>query len=158
MEMKSGILAGMLLATVVAGPAFAQGAPIKLANVAELSGGGATVGTNWKNGIDLAIEEINAKGGILGKKIDTPILDTQSDAGISRTPCCSSEALASSSQAPSTSSLSEYAPASPVLVEARVPTIVVAAVDVVANVRVEPALVRVDTGPPIRIRTHSFLI
>src|SRR6476619_1647644 len=32
----------------------------------------------------LAIDEINAKGGILGRKIDTPLLDTQSDAGISR--------------------------------------------------------------------------
>ena len=62
--MKSGIFAGLLLATVSAAAAFAQGAPIKLANVAELSGGGATVGTNWKNGIDLAIEEINAKGGV----------------------------------------------------------------------------------------------
>ena len=41
MEMRSGILAGMLLATVMAGPVFGQGAPIKLANVAELSGGGA---------------------------------------------------------------------------------------------------------------------
>src|SRR5262249_7961494 len=31
-----------------------------------------------------AIEEINAKGGILGRKIETPHLDTQSDAGIAR--------------------------------------------------------------------------
>jgi len=31
--------------------------------VAELSGGRrGTVGTNWKNGIDLAIEEINRQG------------------------------------------------------------------------------------------------
>ena len=40
--MRSGFFAGLLLATVSAGAAFAQGAPIKLANVAELSGGGAT--------------------------------------------------------------------------------------------------------------------
>ena len=32
----------------------------------------------------LAVEEINAKGGILGKKIDMPVLDTQSEAGVSR--------------------------------------------------------------------------
>ena len=32
-------------------------APIKLANVAELSGGGASIGANWKNGIDLAMRE-----------------------------------------------------------------------------------------------------
>jgi len=84
MEMKSGILAGMLLATVMAGPAFAQGAPIKLANVAELSGGGATVGTNWKNGIDLAIEEINAKGGVLGRKVEVTHADSQSNPGVAR--------------------------------------------------------------------------
>ena len=74
----------MLLATVVAGPAFAQGAPIKLANVAELSGGGATVGTNWKNGIDLAIEEINAKGGVLGRKVEVTHADSQSNPGVAR--------------------------------------------------------------------------
>ena len=68
--MKSVTLA-LLVATGLAGAAFAQsGAPIKLADVAELSGAGATVGTNWKNGIDLAIDEINAKGGVLGRKIE----------------------------------------------------------------------------------------
>src|SRR6266702_2921995 len=83
MEMKSGILAGMLLATMAAGAALAQsGAPIKLANVAELSGGGATVGTNWKNGIDLAIEEINAKGGVLGRKLEVTHADSQSNPGV----------------------------------------------------------------------------
>jgi branched-chain amino acid transport system substrate-binding protein len=54
--MKPKILAGVLLASVLSCAAFAQSsAPIKLANVAELSGGGATVGNNWKNGIDLAV-------------------------------------------------------------------------------------------------------
>ena len=42
--MKSTMMAGAVLATILAGSAFAQsGTPIKLANVAELSGGGATV-------------------------------------------------------------------------------------------------------------------
>src|ERR1700710_438102 len=84
MEMKSGIIAGILLATVSATFAFAQSGPIKLADVAELSGGGATVGTNWKNGIDLAIEEINAKGGILGRKLEVSHADSQSNPGVAR--------------------------------------------------------------------------
>ena len=42
---------------------------IKIPNIIELSGGGATVGTMWKNASTMAAEEINAKGGILGKKI-----------------------------------------------------------------------------------------
>ena len=65
-------------------PHSRKAAPIKLANVAELSGGGATVGTNWKNGIDLAIEEINAKGGILGRKIEVTHADSQSNPGVAR--------------------------------------------------------------------------
>ena len=83
--MKPGILAGVVLATTLSAAAFAQsGAPIKLADVAELSGGGATVGTNWKNGIDLAIEEINAKGGILGRRVQVTHADSQSNPGVAR--------------------------------------------------------------------------
>ena len=72
--MKLRILAGALLAGAMATAAYAEGLPIKLADVAELSGGGATVGTNWKNGIDLAVEEINAKGGVLGRKLEVSII------------------------------------------------------------------------------------
>lgn len=67
---------------VLAVPAFAQ--PIQLADVIELSGGGATVGTNWKNGVDMAIAEINAKGGILGHKIEVTHADSQSIPGTAR--------------------------------------------------------------------------
>lgn len=63
----------------------AQDKTVYMPALMELSGAGAVSGTNFRDGMLLAIEEINAKGGILGKKIDTPILDTQSDAGISRT-------------------------------------------------------------------------
>jgi branched-chain amino acid transport system substrate-binding protein len=83
--MKPGVLAGAVLAAVLTGSAFAQsGAPIVLADVAELSGSGATVGTNWKNGIDLAIEEINAKGGILGRKLNVTHADSQTNPGVAR--------------------------------------------------------------------------
>jgi branched-chain amino acid transport system substrate-binding protein len=57
---------------------------IKLANVAELSGPGATVGTLWKQGVEMATAEINAKGGILGRKIELASYDTQTDPGVSR--------------------------------------------------------------------------
>jgi branched-chain amino acid transport system substrate-binding protein len=83
--MKPVILAGALLATILTAAAFAQsGTSIKLADVAELSGGGATVGTNWKNGIDLAVEEINAKGGVLGRKLEVTHADSQSNPGVAR--------------------------------------------------------------------------
>eukprot|EP01031_Cornospumella_fuschlensis_P008347 gene8347-10293_t len=49
---------------VTASTGFAQDV-IKIANIVELSGAGATAGTNFKNGIELAVQEINAAGGIL---------------------------------------------------------------------------------------------
>ncbi len=57
---------------------------IKIANIVELSGGGATAGTNFKNGVELAVKEINASGGVLGKKIQTTTADTQSNPGIAK--------------------------------------------------------------------------
>jgi branched-chain amino acid transport system substrate-binding protein len=64
-------------------PAFAQG-NVKIPNIIELSGAGATVGTNWKNGSSLAVDEINAAGGLLGKKIQLEFVDTASDPGKAR--------------------------------------------------------------------------
>ncbi|PPD14214.1 MAG: ABC transporter substrate-binding protein [Methylobacterium sp.] len=64
-------------------PALAQ-EKIKLVNVVELSGAGATAGTNWKNGIDIAVAEINAKGGILGRPIEIVHYDTQTNPGNTR--------------------------------------------------------------------------
>jgi len=81
--MKAISAAGLgLLALVFAAPSYAQ--DIQIADVAELSGGGATVGTNWKNGIDLAVEEVNAAGGILGHKIVVTHADSQSNPGVAR--------------------------------------------------------------------------
>jgi len=67
----------------IAHTAFAQ-STVYIPAILELSGAGAVSGTNFRDGMLLAIDEINAKGGLLGRKIDTPLLDTQSDAGISR--------------------------------------------------------------------------
>lgn len=69
-------------ATLVAA-AGAQ-AQIKIAVLQELSGAGATAGTNAKNGIMLAVKEINAAGGILGKKIEATVSDTQSNPGVAK--------------------------------------------------------------------------
>jgi len=74
----------MLAATagLFASAAFAQ--PIKIANIVELSGAGATSGTNFKNGVEMAVKEINAAGGILGRKIETSTSDTQSNPGVAK--------------------------------------------------------------------------
>lgn len=57
---------------------------VYLPMVLELSGAGAVSGTNFRDGATMAIDEINAKGGILGKKITTSVADTQSNPGVSR--------------------------------------------------------------------------
>jgi branched-chain amino acid transport system substrate-binding protein len=62
----------------------AQGGPIKVFDIVELSGGGATAGTNFDNGVKLAVKEINASGGILGRKIDLQSLDTQTNPGVAK--------------------------------------------------------------------------
>jgi branched-chain amino acid transport system substrate-binding protein len=60
-------------------PARAQQPPVKLAIVAEITGGGAAVGAMWRDGINLAVEDINRKGGILGRRLETVVMDTQTD-------------------------------------------------------------------------------
>jgi len=83
--MLNSKLAGALVAAgLLASPvAFAQNT-IVLPNIIELSGGGATVGTNWKNGVEMAIAEVNAAGGILGKKVEAMVVDTQTNPGVAR--------------------------------------------------------------------------
>jgi branched-chain amino acid transport system substrate-binding protein len=53
-------------------------------DIVELSGPGAVSGTNWRDGVVLAIDEINKAGGILGRKIESEHIDTQSNPGVSR--------------------------------------------------------------------------
>ena len=81
---RLGYLSGMAVAASLwTGLACAQ-TTVYIPDVVELSGPGAVSGTNWRNGVALAIDEINASGGILGRKIETEHLDTQSNPGISR--------------------------------------------------------------------------
>ena len=80
----TGLIA-LALATLASFTAPAQAQEkIKLVNVIELSGAGATAGTNWKNGVDLAVADINAKGGILGRQIEIVHYDTQTNPGNTR--------------------------------------------------------------------------
>ena len=69
---------GLLAAAAMTPPASAQG-PVKLAIVAEITGGGAPSGTMWRDGVLLAVEEINRKGGILGRSLESVVMDTQTD-------------------------------------------------------------------------------
>jgi branched-chain amino acid transport system substrate-binding protein len=57
-----------LIGLVMAGAALAQQSPVLIVGLMELSGTGATAGTNFDNGVKLAVKEINAAGGILGRR------------------------------------------------------------------------------------------
>ena len=82
---KHHLLAAALasLAAIAAVPAHAQDT-IKIANIVEMSGPGTTAGVMFKNGVEMAIKEINAGGGILGKKISYTTEDTQSNPGVAK--------------------------------------------------------------------------
>ena len=66
--MKGALRTLALAATLVGtiGLAQAQQA-LNLTGIVELSGSGATAGTNYNNGTKLAVAEINAAGGINGQ-------------------------------------------------------------------------------------------
>jgi branched-chain amino acid transport system substrate-binding protein len=81
---KNQFISTALATACLALAAQAQAQTIRIANLVELSGAGATAGTNFKNGVELAVKEINANGGILGKKIETLTSDTQSNPGVAK--------------------------------------------------------------------------
>ena len=72
------------IALALAAPLVAAQQSVKIANVVELSGTGTTAGTNFKNGVELAVKEINAAGGILGRKVVLENADTQSNPAIAK--------------------------------------------------------------------------
>ena len=67
------------LALVVSGPGLhAQSAPVKLGLSAAVSGGSAASGEAIKRGLLIAIDEINAKGGVLGgRKLELVVRDDE---------------------------------------------------------------------------------
>ena len=74
---------GMLLATALTGcggDKKGSGDIIKIGANIEMTGGSASFGKSAQNGIKLAIEETNAKGGVLGKKLELVVADNKSEA------------------------------------------------------------------------------
>jgi branched-chain amino acid transport system substrate-binding protein len=82
MWMARGVAA--LMFATVAPFLGAQGQPIKIFGLVELSGTGATSGTNFNDGVRLAVKEINAAGGVVGRKVDYIYNDTQSQPQIAK--------------------------------------------------------------------------
>ena len=72
------------LSALLCASALAQAQNVKIVGLVELTGTGTTSGTNFDNGIKLAVKEINEAGGILGRKIDYVSWDTQSNPGVAK--------------------------------------------------------------------------
>jgi branched-chain amino acid transport system substrate-binding protein len=72
------LIVGALLA--IAGSAFSQDT-IKIGEFGSLTGDNASFGTSQNNGVQMALEEINAAGGVLGKKIDLTVEDNETKQG-----------------------------------------------------------------------------
>ena len=83
MKLALRILAASVALTASAA-ALAQGQPIPIVGLLELSGAGASVGNNMKNGMELAVKEINASGGVLGRKLEVTVLDTQTNPSVAK--------------------------------------------------------------------------
>ena len=66
----------VVLASLLSAAALAQAQNVKIVGLVELSGTGTTSGTNFDNGIKLAVKEINAAGGICS----VDFFDSQFDA------------------------------------------------------------------------------
>lgn len=83
--MKKALIALLLVALAL--PVFAAGqaeagadtGPILIGAVYPLSGSLAPIGQNCKRGVDFAVEELNAKGGILGRPVEIVYGDSVGD-------------------------------------------------------------------------------
>lgn len=75
------VLGGLTVAaaSVVPRLASAAGQPIYYAVSGPFSGDRAAYGAVWKKGMDMAVDEINAAGGVKGRPIELVYQDTQSD-------------------------------------------------------------------------------
>lgn len=74
--LRSGVLA-MLCASTFAAPVYAQ---VKVGVINSLSGNFAAFGQRYNTGMQVALEEINANGGINGEKLELIAQDDRSDA------------------------------------------------------------------------------
>jgi branched-chain amino acid transport system substrate-binding protein len=71
--------AGAALASTLAKPAMAAKEPISIGYLPALTGPSSSTGIGINRGVELAVKEINAAGGIDGRQIELIVRDTQSE-------------------------------------------------------------------------------
>jgi len=75
----SALAVAAIAATAFASPALAQQKDIRIGMPAPLSGALANAGTTAREGAQFAIDEINAKGGVNGRKLNLIVVDDKTD-------------------------------------------------------------------------------
>jgi branched-chain amino acid transport system substrate-binding protein len=76
------LLSGVFLVSLV-GAQQPKGTPIKIGLCASLSGMGYKGGQDTKSALEMAVEEINTSGGVLGRPVEMVFRDNKTDASIS---------------------------------------------------------------------------
>jgi branched-chain amino acid transport system substrate-binding protein len=77
-------LLGSALSMPLIGSAFAQsGQPIRIGAILPLTGPGGMIGTQQQRGIQFALDQLNAKGGIRGTKVEVVFEDNQAKPDVS---------------------------------------------------------------------------
>jgi branched-chain amino acid transport system substrate-binding protein len=76
----TGSAAGVVsLTSGLAAPAIAQSDPIRIGYLPALTGPSSSTGVGINRGVQLAIDDINAAGGVNGRKLELIVRDTQSE-------------------------------------------------------------------------------
>ena len=76
---------GLALSALMVFAGGASAAEVKFADVVEISGGGAVVGSNWKNAIDPGGRRRSTpRAGCSAQKIEVTHYDTQTNPGVAR--------------------------------------------------------------------------
>jgi len=73
------LIGGLLVATTATAAKPSDSGPIKVGHYASMTGKEATFGQSTDNGIRLAVEEINAAGGVNGRQIEIITYDTKGE-------------------------------------------------------------------------------
>lgn len=81
---RAVLAAGASAMAIAAAPAFAQG-EIKLGSVLSVTGPASFLGDPEKRTLEMVVDDVNAKGGILGRKVRLIIYDDAGDPNAART-------------------------------------------------------------------------
>ena len=69
------LVAALVVIAAAAFPLAAQQPPIKIGEINSFSGIGAPFTGPYRSAVEMAVEEINAKGGVLGRKVEVLFRD-----------------------------------------------------------------------------------